>query len=45
MQLPGTKFVILKTTLLKNYTKVYSFEGDKKHLVIEEAVMHLKTHS
>jgi hypothetical protein len=41
-QLPGTKFV--KTTLLKNYTKVVT-EGDKVYLVIEEAVMHLKTHS
>jgi hypothetical protein len=42
MQLPGTKFVIPKDDIAKNYTKVAVFRGDKVYLVIEEAVMHLK---
>jgi hypothetical protein len=43
VQLPGTKFVILKTTLLKIILRLYSFlEEIKLYLVIEEAVMHLK---
>jgi hypothetical protein len=29
VQLPGTKFVILKTTLLKIILRLYSFRGDK----------------
>jgi hypothetical protein len=43
VQLPGTKFVIPKDDIAKNYTKVVQFlEEIKLYLVIEEAVMHLK---
>jgi hypothetical protein len=42
VQLPGTKFVILKTTLLKIILRLYSFRGDKALLGHREAVMHLK---
>jgi hypothetical protein len=41
VQLPGTKFVIPKDDIAKNYTKVV-LEEIKLYLVIEEAVMHLK---
>jgi hypothetical protein len=40
--LPGTKFVIPKDDIAKNYTKVVQFLEIKLYLVIEEAVMHLK---
>jgi hypothetical protein len=42
VQLPGTKFVIPKDDIAKNYTKVVQFLREiKLYLVIEEAV-HLK---
>jgi hypothetical protein len=45
MQLPGTKFVIPKDDIAKIILRLQFFRGDKVYLVIEEAVMHLKTHS
>jgi hypothetical protein len=45
VQLPGTKFVFLKTTL-KNYTKVVQFlEGDKALLGHRGSRDAFKTHS